>query len=536
MVLRMDDALGRAARLQGRAARGERGGGGRHQVGDVPRRRRERLRALLGREGRAPARAAVAVRLRQPPPDVVRRRRGRAGRRGGRRRRDRGRRPAGRHLPRVGRRRPARQQDRLGGADHAQAERDRRAVPERALAVGEPRDRDGDAALEADRARRSASARRRSRASAARRRTSTSARRSAPTSCTRTRWSRTTAPTSRSATPNGVLDGDLDGFVRAWLEANAKALARTERRRSSRSGAGRLVLALHAGRDGARRDRHVRRSARGGALAGVATLAGRSRGARRSTTRADRRRRRGVRVGGGVRRRAPSGCGSLVPGPPGGRRPAARRCVAAAVARHRAGAARAPFMRQYWHPHLLRAPRRGLRGGSASAWSPRRRRARTPSTTGATASRRGRGGGARRTTSATTGVASRSPAGPAASARLHGDARSSSHVARSRLRPARRSRSVDGACALRARAAARVGRGAAAPRARTAVELEALERRPAPAPPHVRDVGACRAERREVVAWSHQHLARRELRVRVDAARRRLVVRGARARSARAAS
>ena len=40
-------------------------------------------------------------------------------------------------------------------------------------------------------------------ASAARRRTSTSARRSAPTSCTRTRWSRTTARTSRSATPTG---------------------------------------------------------------------------------------------------------------------------------------------------------------------------------------------------------------------------------------------------------------------------------------------------------------------------------------------
>ena len=79
--------------------------------------------------------------------------------------------------------------------------RHRRAVPERALAVLQPRDRDGDAAREADRGRGAHAARRRSRASAARRRTSTSARRSAPTSCTRTRWSRTTAPTSRSATP-----------------------------------------------------------------------------------------------------------------------------------------------------------------------------------------------------------------------------------------------------------------------------------------------------------------------------------------------
>ena len=99
----------------------------------------------------------------------------------------------------------------------------RRAVPERALAVGQPGDRDGDAALQADRARGARAPGGDRRASAARRRTSTSARRSAPTSCTRTRWSRTTAPTSRSATPTRVLDGDLDGFVRAWLEANAKA-------------------------------------------------------------------------------------------------------------------------------------------------------------------------------------------------------------------------------------------------------------------------------------------------------------------------
>ena len=79
----------------------ERGGGGRHQVRHLPRVGRERLRPLLRREGRAPARAPVAVRLREPPPDVVRGRRGLAGRRGGGRHRDRRRRPAGRHLPRL---------------------------------------------------------------------------------------------------------------------------------------------------------------------------------------------------------------------------------------------------------------------------------------------------------------------------------------------------------------------------------------------------------------------------------------------------
>ena len=116
-----DDALGRAPRAAGRAARGLAGGGGGHQVGDLPRHGRERLRALQRREGRAPARAPVALRRRPSPPDVVRRRRGRAGGRGRRRHRDRGRRPADRHLPRLGRRRPARQQDRLGRAHHPPA-------------------------------------------------------------------------------------------------------------------------------------------------------------------------------------------------------------------------------------------------------------------------------------------------------------------------------------------------------------------------------------------------------------------------------
>ena len=79
--------------------------------------------------------------------------RGRAGGRGRRRHRDRGRRPADRHLPRLGRRRPARQQDRLGRAHHPPPERDRRAVPERALAVGQQGHRDEDAAGQAAGAR-----------------------------------------------------------------------------------------------------------------------------------------------------------------------------------------------------------------------------------------------------------------------------------------------------------------------------------------------------------------------------------------------
>ena len=54
------DALGRAPRDEGGAEGGVRGGGGRHQVGHLHRARRERLRAVLRREGRAPAGAHLA--------------------------------------------------------------------------------------------------------------------------------------------------------------------------------------------------------------------------------------------------------------------------------------------------------------------------------------------------------------------------------------------------------------------------------------------------------------------------------------------
>ena len=58
----------------------------------------------------------------------------RAGRRDHRPRRDRREGPAGRRLPLVGAGRPGRQHHRLRGADHPPAHRDRRLLPERALA------------------------------------------------------------------------------------------------------------------------------------------------------------------------------------------------------------------------------------------------------------------------------------------------------------------------------------------------------------------------------------------------------------------
>jgi hypothetical protein len=105
-----------------------------------------------------------------------------------RRRRDRRGRPEDRHLPRAGRRRPARQQDRQRRPDHAPADRHRRAVPERALAVGQQAD--GDARAEGAAAssgpRRSARRRWRKNGVGAAPTPASAASRSAPTSCTRT--------------------------------------------------------------------------------------------------------------------------------------------------------------------------------------------------------------------------------------------------------------------------------------------------------------------------------------------------------------
>ena len=152
MVLRMVMRSGRAAPLRRRAARGEPRGGGRDQVRHLPRQGRERLRAVRRREGRAPARPAVAVRRRPPPPDLVRGRRGRGGRGVQRDRIDdedlqidtyRASGAGGQHVNKTD----------SAVAHHPQAERHRRPVPERALAVVEQGDGDGDAALQARRAR-----------------------------------------------------------------------------------------------------------------------------------------------------------------------------------------------------------------------------------------------------------------------------------------------------------------------------------------------------------------------------------------------
>ena len=101
--------------------------------------------------------------------------------------------------------------------------RHRRAVPERALAVAEPRDRDGDAALEAARARGARAPARRSRASSGEAQDvnfGSQIRSYVLHPYTMVKDHRTDFEVGNAS---GVLDGDLDGFVRAYLMASANA-------------------------------------------------------------------------------------------------------------------------------------------------------------------------------------------------------------------------------------------------------------------------------------------------------------------------
>ncbi len=68
MLLRMEMRWAERRGFKVELARGERGGGGRHQVGHLHRARRERVRPVQRGEGRAPAGADLAVRRAGAPP------------------------------------------------------------------------------------------------------------------------------------------------------------------------------------------------------------------------------------------------------------------------------------------------------------------------------------------------------------------------------------------------------------------------------------------------------------------------------------
>ena len=210
------------------------GGGGGHQVGDLPRRGRERLRPLRRREGRAPARAPVAVRRRPPPPDVASpaSRSRRSSRTSAT---SRSTTTTCRSTPTAPRApaaststRPTRPcaspTGRAGIVVQCQNERSQSANKDTAMKMLRAKLLERE-----ERKRREEIA-----ASAARRRTSTSARRSAPTSCTRTRWSRTTAPTSRWATPSACSTAtSTASCAPTCCEAAGATGARTARRRAA---------------------------------------------------------------------------------------------------------------------------------------------------------------------------------------------------------------------------------------------------------------------------------------------------------------
>ena len=212
-------ALGRAARLPDRGLRHLLRRGGR--ASSRPPSRSSAPYAygtLVGRAGHPPAGADLArsttraaARPRFAGVEVL------PGRRADRPRRHPRERDPGRRLPLLRPRRAERQHHRLGGADHAPPDRHRRV----AARTRSRRSRTGPRRCGCcrpgccERARERGAAPRwtRSRATAA----AAGATRCAPTCCTRTRWSRTCAPSTRSATPSAVLDGDIDDFIEAGI-------------------------------------------------------------------------------------------------------------------------------------------------------------------------------------------------------------------------------------------------------------------------------------------------------------------------------
>ena len=179
-----------------------------------------------GRARRAPARPPVAVRPGAPPADVVRAGdRRAAARRTTARSRSTTTTSASTPTARQRRRRPARQQDRLGRADHAPADGDRRrSARTSARRPRTSRRRCGSCARASPRWPRR-SARPSWRGSAARCSTPASAARSAAMCSTRTSWSRTSRTEHEVGNAQGVLDGELDGFIHAYLLAKAAGKA-----------------------------------------------------------------------------------------------------------------------------------------------------------------------------------------------------------------------------------------------------------------------------------------------------------------------
>ena len=148
-------AVGRARGLRRGGRRHPARRRGRHQVRDIHGERHQRLRAAVGRAGRAPARAHQPLRRTEAAPHVVRLPRrdpdARGIGRGGHR--DPARRAADRRLPLERAGWAIGEHDRLRRAHHAHPHRARGRMPERAVAAAEQGRRDADPQGTARRAR-----------------------------------------------------------------------------------------------------------------------------------------------------------------------------------------------------------------------------------------------------------------------------------------------------------------------------------------------------------------------------------------------
>ena len=214
-------ALGRAPRLRG-------GGGGVHRrlrgrlsLGRVRRQGPLRLRLPAGRAGRPPPGAHEPVQRPGQAPDRVRRARRscRCSTRATARSRStskdikmdvfRSSGAGGQHINKTRRR----------SASPTCPTGHRRVLPDRALASSRTGPRPWRCSRPSWPSSERAGARGRARrASGASSSGWASAARSAATCCSRTRWSRTSGPSTRPATSQGVLDGDLDPFMEAYLQ------------------------------------------------------------------------------------------------------------------------------------------------------------------------------------------------------------------------------------------------------------------------------------------------------------------------------
>ena len=181
-------ALGRAPGLPDAALRISAGRRSGHQVGNVRRQRRLRLRAADQRDRRASSGAHLALRPGQAPAYVVRQRLCLAGDRREHRDRHQAGRHSHRHLSFRRQGRPARQHHGFRGAHHAHSDGNCRRLPERALAAQESREGDEHSALTPLRVRAGEEARGRPSTSKIQSSTSTSARRSGRMFCSPIAW------------------------------------------------------------------------------------------------------------------------------------------------------------------------------------------------------------------------------------------------------------------------------------------------------------------------------------------------------------